>query len=434
MKFYLKTFGCQMNDYDSTRMKKLLASVHYTETKNEDEADLILFNTCTVREKAKHKFLSDIGRLEERKEKNKALMIAVGGCLAQVEGEKLLGRMPSVDLVFGVDQVDALPTLLERIQKTKSRLVTTAFDTNPKLSLAYLHADMGSISSFVTIIMGCDKFCSFCIVPFTRGREKSRPPRDILKEIEILVQKGTKEITLLGQNVNSYQYENIGFSHLLRMVSQIPGLSRIRFTSPHPQDFGEDMISSYENLPNLCKHLHLPVQSGSQRVLRRMCRFYKIEKYKEKIEHLRERVPGISVTTDIIVGFPGETKEDFEKTLQLLKDIRYDSIYSFQYSSRSGTKAAMFKDTVPSQEKEERLQKLQKLQDEISLEINQSKIGTTQTVLVEKISKENRLQGRTDGNKLVHFEGDPSLIGQFVIVRLDKAYAHSFLGTLKFAE
>ena len=430
MKFYLKTYGCQMNAYDSIRMKNLLHPLSFSQTEEVEEADLILFNTCTVREKAKHKFLSDLGRLKKHKEKKSHLVIGVGGCVAQEEGERLLKRIPHLDLVFGVDQIDQLPTLVQQIHATKERLVMTAFDTDPKLSLSYLDTPKSSVSAYVTIIMGCDKYCSFCIVPFTRGREKSRSPHEILKEIERMAQKGTQEVTLLGQNVNSYQYEKMRFPDLLKMVSQIPGLQRIRFTSPHPQDFCDGMIECYKTLENLCKHLHLPVQAGNNRILRRMFRFYTIEHYKERIQKLRASVPGVALSTDIIVGFPGETEEEFEETLQLLKDVRYDSIYSFVYSPRSGTKAAkQYQDDVPREVKEERLSKLQALQDQISLEINESSVGKKVTVLVEKVSKEGRLQGRTDTNKLVHFEGDPTLIGSFIDLQLEKAFPHSFLGS-----
>ena len=431
MKFFLKTYGCQMNVYDSQRMRHLLQPIQYEETEEESEADLILFNTCTVREKAKHKFLSELGRVQELKKKNKELIIAVGGCVAQEEGERLLKKVPYLDLVFGVDQVDKLPALVTEIKKNKERLVFTAFDTDPKLSLSYLHSAPAAISAYVTIIMGCDKYCSFCIVPFTRGREKSRTPREILQEIELLVQKGMREVTLLGQNVNSYRSDSIRFPELLQMVSQIEGIERIRFTSPHPQDFCDGMINCYESLPNLCKHLHLPVQSGNNQVLRRMFRFYTIEHYVDRIEKLRKRVPRMAVTTDIIVGFPGETEAQFEDTLKLLKEVKYDSIYSFKYSPRSGTKAAKnFEDTIPETIKEERLLRLQTLQDEISLKINQSHLGKTEKVLVEKTSKEGRLQGRTDGNKLVHFEGALDLIGTFIHVTLEQAFPSSFLGRI----
>lgn len=421
-----------MNVYDSQRMKNLLRPIDYEETDIEAEADLILFNTCTVREKAKHKFLSELGRLQEAKKKRKDLIIGVGGCVAQEEGEQLLKRVPHLDLVFGVDQVDKLPALVSEIRNTRERLVMTAFDTDPKLSLSYLHTDKGSVSAYVTIIMGCDKYCSFCIVPFTRGREKSRSPREILQEIEILVQKGTREITLLGQNVNSYRFESFRFPDLLRMVSAVPGLQRIRFTSPHPQDFCDGMILCYRELSNLCKHLHLPVQSGSNGLLRKMFRFYTVEHYQERIKLLRKYVPQVTVTTDVIVGFPGETREQFKDTLKLIESVQYDSIYSFKYSSRSGTKAAkQFNDDISEAEKNARLLELISLQDEISLNKNRAQIGNIETVLVEKKSKEGRLQGRTDGNKLVHFEADDSLQGSFVDVQLLTAYPYSFLGELK---
>ncbi|MBI3016513.1 MAG: tRNA (N6-isopentenyl adenosine(37)-C2)-methylthiotransferase MiaB, partial [Deltaproteobacteria bacterium] len=324
--FYLKTYGCQMNVYDSERITGLLGALNFKPTQRIKDADLILFNSCTVREKAKQKLLSDLGRLKGFKEKNKNLIIGIGGCVAQEAGDKLLKRIPHLDLVFGVDQVEQLPDLLGRIQETKSRFAVTAFDTNPKFSLSYLRKEASPVSAYVTIITGCDKFCSFCIVPFTRGREKSRSPRDILQEVELMVQKGTREITLLGQNVNSYAYEEFSFPSLLKLVSQVQNLKRLRFTSPHPQDFCDGMIECYEKLPNLCKHLHLPIQCGSNRVLKAMRRWYTIEHYKERVEKLRKKVPDVTLSTDMIVGFPGETNEEFEETLKLLRDVRYDFV------------------------------------------------------------------------------------------------------------
>ena len=425
--FYLKTYGCQMNVYDSERMTGLLRALNFKPTERIKDADLILFNSCTVREKAKQKLLSDLGRLKPFKAKNKNLIIGIGGCVAQEEGDRLLKRIPHLDLVFGVDQVDQLPDLLGRIQETKTRLAVTAFDTNPKFSLSYLRKDTSPVSAYVTIITGCDKFCSFCIVPFTRGREKSRPPRDILQEIELMVEKGTREITLLGQNVNSYEVEGVNFPKLLRLVSQVPNLKRLRFTSPHPQDFCDGMIECYEKLDNLCKHLHLPVQCGSNRVLKAMRRWYTIEHYKERVKKLRKCVPNVALSTDLIVGFPGETNEEFEETLKLLRDVRYDFVYSFRYSPRVGTLAQEWKDDVSNEEKDERLQRLQSLQDEIALEKNQKLIGKTYEVLVEKDAS-GILQARTETHKIVHFKGDRALIGKFVQVRLARAMPHSFLG------
>lgn len=422
-----------MNVYDSDRMMRLLKPLNFSRTEDEGEADLILFNTCTVREKAKHKFLSDLGRLKSQKKKNKNLMIGVGGCVAQEEGEGLLKRLPHLDFVFGVDQVDQLPAILERVSRTRERVAMTAWDTEPRFSLSYLHPAKSPVSAFVTIIKGCDKFCSFCIVPFTRGREKSRHPGEIVREIEGMVSMGTREVMLLGQNVNSYLYEKHDFPALLRMVSEIPNLKRIRFTSPHPSDFCDGMIACYVDLKiplgNLCRHLHLPVQAGNNEILKRMRRWYTVERYRSRIQKLREAVPGIAVSTDIIVGFPGESEEAFEDTLRLLKDIRYDSIFSFVYSPRTGTQASGYEDNVSREEKERRLHRLQKLQDEISLEINESKVGGTVEVLVEKESEEG-LEGRTDTNKIVHFKGGRRLLGEFVSIKLTKAFPHSLAGEL----
>ncbi len=416
-----------MNVYDSDRIMRLLKPLNFLETENEEAADLILFNTCTVREKAKHKFLSDLGRLKSQKKKNKNLMIGVGGCVAQEEGEGLLKRLPHLDFVFGVDQIDQLPAILERVSRTRERVALTAWDTEPKFSLSYLQPAKSPVSAFVTIIKGCDKFCSFCIVPFTRGREKSRHPGEIVQEIERMVSMGAREVMLLGQNVNSYLYEKHDFPALLRMVSQIPNLKRIRFTSPHPSDFCDGMIACYVDLRNLCRHLHLPVQAGNNEILKRMRRWYAVERYRSRIQKLREAVPGIAVSTDVIVGFPGESEEAFEDTLELLKDIRFDSIFSFVYSPRTGTQASEYEDDVPREEKERRLHRLQKLQDEISLEINESKVGEMVEVLVEKESEEG-LQGRTDTNKIVHFRGSSRLLGKFILIKLTKAFPHSLLG------
>lgn len=429
---YFKTYGCQMNVYDSLRMMRLLKPLDYTQTEDLEEADLILFNTCTVREKAKHKFLSELGFLKTLKQKKGDLIIGLGGCVAQEEGEKLLRRLPHLDLVFGVDQINELPHLIDQIKKTKDRVSLTAFDTDPKFSLSYLHVDKSPVSAFVTIIKGCDKFCSFCIVPFTRGREKSRSPREILQEIELMVQKGTREVTLLGQNVNSYSHEEYNFPRLLRLIDEVSDLKRVRFTSPHPQDFCDGMIECFVELKHLCKHLHLPVQSGNNRVLQKMKRSYTIEHYKERLQKLKEKVPHIALSTDIIVGFPGETHEEYEDTLRLLEEVRFDFIYSFKYSPRRATLAARtLKDDVAESEKEERLYKLQALQDQISLEKNKSLVGKTIEVLVEKKSDKNgKLQGRTEANKLVHFDGDISLLGKFTHVTLQKAMPHSLLGEI----
>ncbi|MBI4040664.1 MAG: tRNA (N6-isopentenyl adenosine(37)-C2)-methylthiotransferase MiaB [Deltaproteobacteria bacterium] len=418
-----------MNVYDSARMENLLKPLGYHSTDDMDSADLILFNTCTVREKAKHKLMSEIGKLKELKQK-KEVVLAIGGCVAQEEAEKLFRKAPHIDIVFGVDQIDQLPQLISQVREHKTQISLTAFDTDPTFSLSYLIPDRCPTSAYVTIIKGCDKFCSFCIVPMTRGLEKSRSPQEIIGEIQKLVQGGTQEVTLLGQNVNSYDYKKIYFPELLRKVDQIPGLRRIRFTSPHPQDFNDEMISCYVGLPRLCKHLHLPVQSGNNDVLHRMRRWYTVEDYVQKINKLREAVPAVSVSTDIIVGFPGETLLQFENTLHLLETVNYDFVYSFKYSERSGTRAARdFEDDVPEAEKERRLAILQRLQDRISLHKNKMLEGTLEEVLIEKQSLDGKLQGRTDSFKIVHFEGNPSCIGQFKMVRLDKALPHSFLGT-----
>ena len=427
--YHIKTYGCQMNIYDTQRMENLLRPMNYAPTEDIEKADFILFNTCTVREKAKHKFVSDLGRLKPLKAKRKDLIIGMGGCVAQEEGEKLLKKVRHLDFVFELDQIDQLPTLLKNVQKNKTQVSLTAFDTDPKFSLSYIKPNYCPTSAYVTVIKGCDKFCSFCIVPFTRGLEKSRAPREILQEIEAMVQGGTREITLLGQNVNSYDYEKIYFPALLKMVNDIEELKRIRYTSPHPQDFDDAMIDCHATLDKLCQHIHMPVQCGNNDVLKQMRRWYTIEHYKEQIQKLRDKVPEISVSTDIIVGFPGETEKQFEDTLQLLKDVQYDFVFSFKYSERSGTKAAQeLKDDLSESEKNRRLYVLQTLQDEISLEKNKKLEGQIQEVLVEKKSTNDQLQGRTETNKIVHFHGEPSLIGQFTHVRLEKAMPHSFLG------
>lgn len=426
---YFKTYGCQMNVDDSERMLTSLADMKMTE--QVEQADVILFNTCTVREKAKHKVLSALGELKELKKQRPEIIIGIAGCMAQEEGENLLHKYPHLDLVFGPDQINKVPAYIEKIRQTRFRLTDVGFDEGDVFSLPSLKSvRFNSISNFVTIIKGCNKYCSFCIVPFVRGMEKSRSPEEILQEISMLVQTGTREITLLGQNVNSYDYKGINFVHLLKLVNDVSGVERIRFTSSHPMDVTEELISLFGSLSHLCEHFHLPAQSGSDRVLWKMNRKYTRAKYIEHVQKLRMACPEISITTDLIVGYPGEEEEDFEQTLSLMREIGYDGSYSFKYSPRVGTPAARVADKVSEEIKTRRLQELQDLQKELTYERNRALLGTRVEVLVDQILPVGFLLGRTRTNKMVQFQGAPSLLGKTVSVDVMQAKSNHLNGAL----
>ncbi len=425
-----------MNEHDSERILRLLERSHYLETKRVQEADLILINTCSVREKPEHKVYSALGRYRSLKEKRGA-MIGVAGCVAQQEGDTLLDRVPYLDMVIGTHAIPLIPQLLQKIEVSGERVCETSFDHQGKYLEAVLPEDpMDHVKSYVTIMQGCDHFCSFCIVPYVRGSEKSRPSREIVEEVKQLVEMGVKEVCLLGQNVNGYGKglkEEIHFSELLQQINEIEGLDRIRFTTSHPKDLSEELIQAYSSLSKLCEHIHLPFQSGSDRILEAMHRGYTRESYLGKIRRLKEVCPSIAVTADVIVGFPGEEEEDFRQTLDLMEKVQFDDLFSFKYSPRNRTRAARFKDQVEDKVKQNRLSALQEMQSKITLQKNQQLEGRVEEVLVEGRSKQSAedVSGRTRSNKIVNVEGDLSLTGKLVAVRITKGYAHSLRGELK---
>ena len=430
---YIETYGCQMNEHDSERMLRLLEASSFEETRDAGEADLILVNTCSVREKPEHKVYSALGRFKRLKEE-RGTIIGVTGCVAQQEGERLLDRVPYLDLVIGTHALSHLPGLIRQIEDYGHRLCDTNWDSGGGyLKTPIPQEDGVKIKSFVTIMQGCDHFCSFCIVPYVRGREKSRPSQEILDEITLLADHGVKEVCLLGQNVNAYgkgMTQELDFPTLLHRIDEIEGIDRIRFTTSHPGDLSDKLIQSFSELRSLCEHIHLPFQSGSDRVLKRMHRGYTRASYLEKIECLKERCPSIAITADVIVGFPGEEEEDFHATLDLMERVRFDDLYSFKYSPRRGTRAAQFQDQVETEMKEKRLSLLQERQREITFEKNRALEGGVAEVLVEGQSKQSAqdMSGRTRSNKIVNFRGDLSQAGKLIPVRVTKAYPHSLRG------
>ena len=434
-KLYIQTYGCQMNQYDSDRIAQVMARQGYDQTDRIDSADLILLNTCSVRDKAEQKVYSALGSWKEFKAFREGVIIGVGGCVAQQEGEKLLQRIPHLDLVFGTHNIHKLPEMIDQVEAGQARPVEIDFYRDP----AYMEDADGATQvrgakAFVTIMQGCNKVCSFCIVPHVRGRELSRPSAKIIGEVESLVEKGVIEIMLLGQNVNSYGKLTPGelsFAELLGSLNAIAGLERIRFTTSHPQDLSSELSDAFAELSKLCEHLHLPVQSGSDTVLARMRRGYGIQEYLERILRLRERCPEVALSTDIIVGFPGETEAEFAQTLELLERLEYDEIYSFAYSPRPQTVSAkLYADDIPLNIKKERLTKVQALQRDISLKKNRRCIGNLEEILVEGPSrlKNGQLMGRSRGNRIVNVAGPVDLVGRLAPVRIIGATATSLIG------
>jgi len=433
---HIATFGCQMNDQDSRMMAQILAGYDYEVTDRIDQADLILVNTCSIRQKAEDKTYSLLGRLKRLKTINPRLVIGVGGCVAQQEGEKLLEKVPYLDLVFGTKLIPRLPEMIRGVEEDGIRLART--DLLQPLSYPVLPDSRKSpfppIKASVTIMQGCNNYCTYCVVPFVRGREESRSSREILSEVKTLVNQGVKEILLLGQNVNSYGQNRPGeltFARLLGHLEEISGLERIRFTTSHPKDLSRELTACFGQLSKLCEHIHLPVQAGSNAILGRMNRRYTREIYLEKIQALRERYPTIAVTSDVIVGFPGETRKDFEQTLELLQAVRFDDLFSFKYSDRPLTRARLFPDQVEAEEKGRRLKKLQAFQKEVTLARNKALEGTVQSVLVDGLSKKSPFEwtGRTRTNKVVNFSGPPELLGRTLPVKIEKATLHSLKGS-----
>jgi tRNA-2-methylthio-N6-dimethylallyladenosine synthase len=440
-KLFIQTHGCQMNQYDSERIAHVMAPQGYLLTDRIDAADLIVLNTCSVRNKAEQKVYSALGSWKEFKECRDGVIIGVGGCVAQQEGENLLRRIPHLDLVFGTHNIHKLPMMVEEVEAERTRPVETAFYRDP----AYMEdldgkVEMRGVKSFVTIMQGCNKVCSFCIVPHVRGRELSRPSDKIISEIEALVSQGVVEVMLLGQNVNSYGKLTPGelnFAQLLARIDQIDGLERIRFTTSHPQDLSPELIEAFAALPRLCEHLHLPVQSGSDTVLARMRRGYTRAEYLDRIERLRRRCPEVALSTDIIVGFPGESDVEFAETLELLEQLEYDEIFSFLYSPRPQTVSAkIYADDVPENVKKLRLKEVQVLQRTISLRKNRRRMGDLEEILVDGPSKlkNGQIMGRTRSNRIVNVVAPDTLVGQLVDVRITGATANSLLGEILSAE
>nr|WP_174862853.1 tRNA (N6-isopentenyl adenosine(37)-C2)-methylthiotransferase MiaB [Comamonas jiangduensis] len=433
-KAFIKTFGCQMNEYDSDKMADVLGAAQgYEATQNMEEADLILFNTCSVREKAQEKVFSDLGRIKHLKEKG--VLIGVGGCVASQEGDEIIKRAPYVDVVFGPQTLHRLPELLNaRAAKAKPQVDISfpeieKFDHLPP-------ARVEGASAFVSIMEGCSKYCSYCVVPYTRGEEVSRPFEDVLVEVAGLADQGVKEVTLLGQNVNAYQgkmgdtAEICDFALLLEYVAEIPGIERIRYTTSHPNEFTPRLIEAYAKIPKLVSHLHLPVQHGSDKILMAMKRGYTAMEYKSTIRKLRAIRPDMAMSSDFIVGFPGETEEDFQKMMKLIHDVRFDNSFSFIFSPRPGTPAANLHDDTPHEVKLRRLQELQAVINQNIKDISLERVGTVQKILVEGLSKRDNgeLMGRTECNRVVNFPGNERLIGQLVDVKITEAMTYTLRG------
>ena len=435
-KLYIKTYGCQMNEYDSEKMADLLRAESGLElASGPEEADVILLNTCSVREKAQEKIFHELGRLRLIKERKPGLVIGVGGCVASQEGEAIFRRAAHVDLVFGPQTLHRLPGMIAARCESGRRQVDIAFPEMEKFDSLPEPRASGS-SAFVSIMEGCSKYCSFCVVPYTRGEEVSRPMEDVVREIEKLVSQGVKEVTLLGQNVNAYRGimadgETADLALLIDNLSAMEGIGRIRYTTSHPREFTERLIESYR-FPKLASHVHLPVQSGSDRILAAMKRGYTTLEYKSIVKKIRAVRPDISLSSDFIVGFPGETDEDFLRTMDLIEELKFDSSFSFVYSPRPGTPAASLRDDVPFELKQERLSLLQERIDANERNISESMVGTVQSVLVEGASRKNadELSGKTGNNRTVNFPGNPRLIGHFAEIRIAEALPHSLRGEI----
>ena len=436
-KLYIRTFGCQMNEYDSARMADVLAAARGMElTDRPEEADVLLLNTCSVREKAQEKVFSEIGRWKALKAARPEVVIGVGGCVASQEGEAILARAPYVDLVFGPQTLHRLPAMLRRLEAERRPVVDVSFPETEKFD-HLPEPRPGGPTAFVSVMEGCSKYCSFCVVPYTRGEEVSRPFEDVLAEVAALAARGVREVTLLGQNVNAYRGatadgETADLATLIAYVAAVDGIGRVRYTTSHPLEMTEGLIEAHAEVPELVPHLHLPVQSGSDRILAAMKRGHTADDYREIVRRLRRARPDITISSDFIVGFPGETEEDFEATLALVEEIGFDYSFSFVYSPRPGTPAAELDDPVPPAVKKARLHRLQRLLEEQGQRISRRMVGTVQTVLVEGPSRRDprELAGRTPNNRVVNFAGDPALVGRFVEVRITEAQPHSLRGEL----
>ena len=436
-KLYIKTMGCQMNEYDSEKMADVLRESHgYELTDKLEDANLLLVNTCSIREKAQEKVFSELGRWRALKEKNPDIMIGVGGCVASQEGDGIAKRAPFVDVVFGPQTLHRLPTLIDAAKQGGDAVVDISFPEIEKFDRLPEPRAEGP-TAFVSVMEGCSKYCSFCVVPYTRGEEISRPLDDVVAEVVSLAEQGVREINLLGQNVNAYRGpmhdgQIADLATLIYYVAAIDGVERIRFTTSHPVEFTDSLIQAYAEVPQLANYLHLPVQHGSDRVLARMKRGHTVLEYKQKIRKLREVRPDLSLSSDFIVGFPGETDKDFEQLMNLIADVGFDQSFSFVYSARPGTPAASLEDDTPLEVKKHRLQLLQARVNQQAMEISRRMVGTTQRVLVEKLSKKSdqQVSGRTENMRWVNFDADPSCIGEFVDVVITEAMPNSLRGRM----
>ncbi len=434
---YISTYGCQMNVNDSERMYTLLEMANYAQVDSPEKADLIIINSCSVREKPVHKVHSEVGRYRKMKEKNPNLRIGVSGCVAQQEKDKLLAALPVLDFVFGPDNIDALPSIVSELERKnsendKSKINYTQFRHRESYNIETYTRNPG-VATFVNITKGCDNFCTFCVVPFTRGRERSRNLKSLVEDINRLIQtKGVQEVTLLGQNVNSYKSDcGADFGKLLETLCTDTAIKRIRYTTSHPKDFNEDLVKILAKYPEkLCKYVHLPMQSGNSQILQRMNRGYTREEYLEKIKMIKGLIPDVSLSTDIIVGFPGETEEQFMDTVSLVQEVAYETIFAFKYSPRPFTKAARFEDQVLEDVKSRRLNYLFEKHNELAFELAKRYENQILEVLVEKVEEDGTASGRSTHNKLVHFIGSKSLIGQIVPVRIIRSFPVNLRGEL----
>ena len=436
-KLYIKTFGCQMNEYDSARISDLLSESHgLVLTEQPEQADVLLLNTCSIREKAQEKVFSQLGRWRPWKEKNPALVIGVGGCVASQEGEAIRQRAPYVDLIFGPQTLHRLPEMINESRSQHRPVIDVSFPEIEKFDRLPEPRAEGP-TAFVSIMEGCSKYCTYCVVPYTRGEEINRPLDDVLAEVAGLAKQGVREVNLLGQNVNAYQGlmadgDSADLALLIRYVAAIDGIDRIRYTTSHPVEFSQDLIEVYADVPELVSHLHLPVQSGSDRILAMMKRGHMAVEYQAKIRQLREIRPDISLSSDFIVGFPGETDADFEATIKLIEETGFDYSFSFIFSARPGTPAAELPDELPHEVKQARLERLQQLINTQAQRISRRMVGSVQRILVERPSRKDphQMAGRTENNRVVNFSGDASLIGQFVDLRITEALPNSLRGEL----
>ncbi|PIS11354.1 MAG: tRNA (N6-isopentenyl adenosine(37)-C2)-methylthiotransferase MiaB [Bdellovibrio sp. CG10_big_fil_rev_8_21_14_0_10_47_8] len=421
---YVSTYGCQMNVNDSERMYSLLEMANFTPVASPEQASLIIINSCSVREKPVHKVFSEVGKYRKLKQKNPELKIGVGGCVGQQEKENLMKDQPMIDFVFGTDAIDQLPTMVAQAFAGEHRLVKAQFQHRAPYHVETLVRNPG-VSTFVNITKGCDNFCTFCVVPYTRGREKSRPLKHVLQDINELIGRGVKEVTLLGQNVNSYTSDcGADFADLMEKVAQETKIERIRFTTSHPKDFNQKLVDvMYANQPKICEYIHLPFQSGNSRVLETMNRGYSREEYLQKIEMIKKAIPNVVLSTDIIVGFPGETEEEFKDTLSLVQEVGFETIFAFKYSPRPFTKAARFEGQIDEVTKSDRLTRLFEAHDLMARELVKRYEGQTLEILIEAFDeKRGNLSGRSSQNKLVYMPGDASLIGKTMPVKITKAF------------